>query len=186
MEIWKSIKGFEGYYEVSSIGRIRSVDRYVHSGIKHNNSRLVKGRMLKQSLKKNGYFSVDLSKDNKVKTMLVHRIVAINFIENPNNKKVVNHKNANKQDNRIENLEWVTDGENKDHAKKNDLYKGPGRKPIKCKQTGMCFESSYHAAEWLNTNVFNCTKNVKHVACKIRACVLGKQSIAYGYTWENI
>lgn len=186
MEIWKDIKNYEGIYQVSSLGRIRSLDRKVRTGIKHNEYKIAKGKILKLNQKRNGYLTVDLSKENKVKTITVHRLVALNFIPNPENKEEINHINCKKYDNRVENLEWVTSEENKEHAKLNKLYYNPKRKQVRCKQTNTIFESSYNAGEWLNNNRFKNSKNTTVIANKIRMCCNGKQKIAYGYTWEFV
>ena len=186
MEIWKEIEKYEDCYEVSNYGRVRRKDGYVNSGIKHNDKRFIKGKILKGNLKRNGYLTVDLSKEYKVKTISIHRLVAKAFCknDNPEVKTQVNHKNANKQDNRAENLEWVTPEENKIHAEKNKLCTHPERKKVRCKQLNMIFESSYAAAEFLNITYFKNSKQVKNIASKIRASALGIQSIAYGFTWE--
>jgi hypothetical protein len=186
MEIWKDIKNYEDCYEVSSHGRVRRKEGYVNTGIKHNEKKLVKSKILKCNLKRNGYLTVDLSKNNQVKTISVHRIVALTFIENddPSNKKEVNHKNCNKLDNRVENLEWVTRKQNKDHALENNRYRCDHKKKIRCKQLNMTFESSYEAAEYLNIHYFQNSKQVKNISAKIRAATCGIQKSAYGFTWE--
>jgi len=101
-EIWKDINGFEGYYQVSSLGKIKSL-------------RFNKIRYLK-FYKRNGYFCIDLQIKNKIKKTTVHRLVASAFILNPLNKPMINHINGNRKDNRVENLEWVTNSENLIHA----------------------------------------------------------------------
>jgi hypothetical protein len=93
MEVWKDVVGYEGLYQVSNLGRVKSVERY-----KDNNGtkQLVKERILKQGEnKKGGYLKVDLWKNNKSKTLYVHRLVAIAFIDNPTNKPTVNHIDGN-------------------------------------------------------------------------------------------
>lgn len=186
METWKQVKNYEGIYEVSSYGRVRSVDRYVNSAIRHNTSVFREGKMLKQNKKRNGYLTVDLCKNGTVKTITVHKIVAEAFLEKEDGKTEVNHINCNKADNRVKNLEWCTPKENKDHAKANNLYRGPGKKPLICLQTNQVFESSYAAAEWVNNKKFGNSKQIKGMSSKIRACCLGQQSIAYGYTWKYL
>lgn len=98
-EIWKPIGGYEGLYEVSNKGRVRSF---------HNATCKTKDKdgILRQF--KGTYYSVSLHKDKKQKTHDVHRLVADAFLPNPNNLPEVNHKNEDKLDNRVENLEWVT------------------------------------------------------------------------------
>lgn len=185
MENWKPVVGYEGFYEVSDLGRIRRVDSRVNSGIKHSNSRMVKGRVLKTHLKRNGYLSVDLSVNNKVKTISVHRLVAEAFLPKIEGKTQVNHINLNKQDNRVSNLEWCTSEENKDHAHRNGKFYNPYKKPIRCVDTGEVFESSYQAAEWVNRTVRQGSGQVRAMSAKIRSCALGTQHTAYGFKWEQ-
>ncbi len=113
-EIWKAVPEYKGLYEVSNFGNVRSVDRNLHQISKWNGTyhRKYKGSILKKINRKNGYQSVTLSKNNKAKSFLVHRLVAMTFIERPNGYDYVNHKNEIKTDNRVENLEWVTFVEN--------------------------------------------------------------------------
>lgn len=119
-EIWKPIKDYEGLYEVSNFGNVRSLDHYASNGVKDI---LYKGRTLKYWWDgKHNYKMVTLSKDNRKTKYLVHRIVAETFMENPKNKKEVNHKDGNKGNNEVSNLEWVTSKENKEHAYKNGYY----------------------------------------------------------------
>lgn len=185
MEIWKEIKNYEGYYEVSNLGRVRRVDRYVKTGILHNEVRFCKGGILKQHLKQKKYLAVDLSKNYEVKTILVHRLVAIAFVEGQSEENnYVDHINCNKQDNRAVNLEWVSAKENSRRAKENNLYNPPNRKQVRCKQLNKVFQSSYEAAEFLNREYFGNTKRICCVAGKIRACANGLQKNAYGFTWE--
>ena len=103
-EIWKLVKGFEGAYEVSNLGAIRSVERFVE----RNGSLLhIHGRMIRQNCLK-GYKRVQLRKNGHAYNVLVHRVVAEAFIPNPNGYKYVNHKDECRYNNCVENLEWCT------------------------------------------------------------------------------
>lgn len=114
VEIWKDIVGYEGLYEVSNQGRVRSLDR-----ITNNGTQLRKGKILKGKIRSNGYASVHLSINGKTKWLNRHRIVALAFLPNPNNYPVINHKNEDKTDNRVENLEWCTIAYNTNYGNAN-------------------------------------------------------------------
>jgi hypothetical protein len=132
MEIWKDVKGYEGLYQVSDLGKIRSLDRLKKG--KNNSLSKIKGKLLKPRIDK-GYYIISLSKDGKKKTFLLHRIVAINFIDNPFLKKTVNHINGIKIDNKLENLEWCTYSENNIHAHNIGLKNQVGEKNNASKMT---------------------------------------------------
>lgn len=106
IELWKWIPGYEGYYMVSTHGRVKSVDRYVNG--KNGSKCLMKGKILKPGTDKDGYKTVHLSKNGKDKTYFAHRLVALTFIPNPNNWLQVNHKDEDKTNNHVSNLEWCT------------------------------------------------------------------------------
>lgn len=117
---WRIIKGFEGYYEVSDTGLVRSVDRIVDDSKLH--SKKLKGKVLKlcktqcRNGSKDGYYVVNLRQKGTSNVRFVHRLVAEAFLPNPKELPTVNHKNGNKQDNRISNLEWASHSENNTHA----------------------------------------------------------------------
>lgn len=112
-EIWKQIKGFENVFEISNLGNVKRLKcRWAKND-----------RILKPNVGKRGYFVVNLSLKGFNKVVTIHRLVAIAFIPNPKNKREVNHKDGNKQNNSIENLEWVTPSENSRHAIKSQHIK---------------------------------------------------------------
>lgn len=102
-EQWKDIKGYEGLYQISSFGRVKSLKRKVQHG---NYSYTRKERFLVCHEDKYGYLIIGLNKDKEHKTMKVHRLVAEAFIENPKGLQIVNHKDFNRTNNEISNLEW--------------------------------------------------------------------------------
>lgn len=125
-EIWKDVPDYEGLYEASSHGRIRSKEGKVTYRRRGNSTipTIWTSRVLKEkNPNKNGRRDkrVDLWKDGKSKTLLVSRIVAITFIPNPDNKKFINHIDGDHRNNHVENLEWTTSTENNNHAFDNDL-----------------------------------------------------------------
>lgn len=131
VEIWKSVKNYEGYYEVSNLGNVRSIERVVILKDKCGNDRpcIYKSKELKQSIETKERYNwkprkyVRLSKGGNIKRFYVHRLVAETFIENKECKAEVNHKDGNPFNNNVKNLEWNTKKENIDHAFKNNLIK---------------------------------------------------------------
>ena len=100
-EIWKPIKDYEGLYQVSNLGNVRSLDR-------KTKNRNLKGKIKKFDKTKFGYLRVELNNNGKKKKYLVHRLVAQTFLDNPNNYPCINHKDENKINNKTDNLEWCT------------------------------------------------------------------------------
>jgi hypothetical protein len=121
-EIWKDVVGFEGLYKVSNLGNVIGAGKSWVWGM-YNNITTRPESESKKSIDTCGYYQVWLSKNGRGKHYLVHRLIAKAFLDNPENKKDVNHKNGNKLDNVLDNLEWATRSENIIHAFKNNLKK---------------------------------------------------------------
>jgi len=132
-EEWKSVRGYEGFYEVSSFGRVKSLN------FKQ------KGRIaiVKQWIVPNGYLFVRFWMNKKYTNCLVHRLVAIAFLENPDNKRVVMHKFDNKKDNRIHKLEWGTHKENTQDAVKKGIMDLPGAKSVNATPVALYKDGEY-------------------------------------------
>lgn len=123
-EVWKDIKGYEGLYQISDYGRIKSFYRTTtHT------------RILKERTHRDGYLYVGLYKNGKTTTAKSHRLVALYFIPNPENKPQVNHKDGNKLNNNVENLEWCTAAENARHAVDTGLWVWTEESKRKLKET---------------------------------------------------
>lgn len=176
-EIWKDVIGYKGLYQVSNLGRVKSLDRWVKS--KHNSIKMLKSKPMIISTDIHGYQYITLSKNGIRIKHKIHRLVAKSFIRNLKNKPEVNHKNGIKNDNRAENLEWATSSENQKHAyitglqvSKNYLRTGINNrnsKPVlKYTISGefMCeYECTREAADFHNVTSSSiseaCRKNIK-------------------------
>lgn len=116
-EVWKEIEGYEGLYQVSNLGRVKSLER--QCGTVYKKEKVLSA----DRLTKDGYVKVALRKDNVATEFRVHQLVARSFIPNTDNKETVNHIDGDKRNNKEENLEWATRSEQLDHAYKNGLKK---------------------------------------------------------------
>ena len=156
-EIWKPIPGYEGLYEASTSGRIRSAEGKTTSSARFQ-KRVWKQRILKPKIATNAYGRTDervsLWKDGEEKTLLVSRLIAMTFYPMPYDKLTVNHINGNPMDNRIENLEWVTLKENIQHGYNTGLYDGVKKRVILIDEEGSKyhFDTMTEASKFLNKN----------------------------------
>lgn len=128
-EIWKDIKGYEGLYQVSNIGRVKSLKKEVNG--RGNKIRIVKERILKPVIVYNGYERVILSKNCKTKLYRVNRLVAQAFIPNNNNYPIINHIDGNKRNNIVDNLEWCSYSHNNREAYRLGLKKYSPKRLVK-------------------------------------------------------
>lgn len=163
-EVWKDIKGYEGLYQISNLGRVKSFPR---AG--------TKGGILKQFTNGHGYTTVSLFKDKLLKTYLVHRLVGNHFLENPDNLPQINHKDENRKNSCVTNLEWCTCKYNNNYGSKNTKL-------------------SKKVAQYdLNGNfirIYDSINEVKTVLGKsvgnIGQCCQHKRKSAIGYKWEYV
>lgn len=128
LELWKDIKGYEGVYQISNLGNIKSLKRKTHI---QNATRIKKEKILKLQLR-NGYYVINLCKNGCRKAYSVHRLVAETFIPNPNNLPYINHIDFNTQNNSVDNLEWCTQKDNIGWSRKHYF----GRKKVTHSNTG--------------------------------------------------
>jgi hypothetical protein len=121
MHIWKDIEGYVGIYQVSNLGRVKSLSKSYFSGKKHSVFKSFQEMILKDIYNKDSYHQVCLYNQGICEKRYVHRLVAEAFLVNPDNKPEVNHKDGNKSNNNVINLEWSTRLENQKHASKKGL-----------------------------------------------------------------
>lgn len=122
-EKWKDIKGYEGAYQISSLGKVKSLSRTARIG--YNFFRKMIEKILKASIDGAGYYQIRLSINRTVKSYRIHRLIAEHFILNPRMNVCINHKDGNKLNNKIDNLEWCTYSENMIHSLEKGLRKPP-------------------------------------------------------------
>lgn len=176
MEQWKDIKGYEGLYQVSNLGNVKSIEKLDSLG------RLRKERILKPYMSPEGYLRLTLSKKDKQKKHLVHRLVAQAFLENPDNLSEVNHKNEDKSDNRVENLEFCD--------RRYNVNYGTGIQRKAEKQiNGKCSKTVYQYTlngEFVKEfpSTMEVERQLGYFQTNIGKCCLGKRKTAYGYKWS--
>ena len=176
MEVWKDAVGYEGYYQVSNCGNVRSVDRIVHCC---NSERFYRGKNLSQCIDDKGYSRVLLSVSGKHESCQVHRLVANAFIDNPDLLPEVNHKDENPQNNNSDNLEWC--------SKVYNLAYGTGRtRSIEShKKQVLQFDLNMNLiAEYDGVNSAARAINKPKDASAITKCCTGKNKTAHGYIWR--
>lgn len=191
-EEWRDIKGYEGLYQVSNLGQVRSLDKIDRWG------RFRKSRIIRSRFNNSGYRVINLSKSGTQKTYLVHRLVAESFIPNPENKPEVNHIDEDKLNNAVSNLNWMTNKENCNYGTRNDRsstnrnqkeiakkvdYKKIAKKASECRSIPVIsidangvekkYKSSYEASRYLSIHHSNISK-----------CCKGKLKHTGGYTWK--
>lgn len=188
--IWKDIPGYEGLYQVSNDGKVRSLDRVTIDKI--GRKRPQKGAILKPGIRTGGYKKVGLCKNGVIKHISVHRLVALAFIPNPNNLPCINHINEVRTDNRAENLEWCTVEYNCNYGAHNKKLSEAckGKPGLKGGANGMAkpvlmftkegvfirrFDSVVDANEYLGKDRYNANINM---------CATGNSKTAWGYKWK--
>jgi len=176
-EEWRDIKGYEGLYQVSNLGRVKSLERT--APVMNGSKRTVSERILKQ-IRNRGYLQVHLGNGSgKMKTFKVHRLACEAFHENSQNKPEVNHINEDKSDNRACNLEWVSRKENNNHGTHNAKVAKALGKPV-----GQYAKNGKLIKVWQSTREVERRLGVS--SSHISKVARGKRKVAYGYVWKYI
>ena len=163
MEEWRDIEGYEGLYQISNLGRVKSL----------RNNKARKEKILKVKKNTTGYLYLSLYKNNVSKNYLLHRLVAKAFLENPNNYPCINHKDENKENNNINNLEWCTYLYNSRYGTRTERIVKSRLISIYCLETNKCYNSIKQASEKLNLD-----------SSKIVKVLKGRQKQTKGYTFR--
>ena len=179
-EVWRDVVGYDGYYQVSNRGNVRSVTR------KDSIGRKIGGRILKPRYDRGGYLLINLCKNGKVRTKLIHRLVAERFIPNPESLPQINHIDEDKANNNVENLEWCTSKDNINHGTRNERT----RKKIRAVniKTGEVFTfNSVREARDKGYNQGGVSRACRGIYKNTNGNLMGGEGHTYrGYRWYYI
>lgn len=174
-EVWKDIDDFEGYYQISNFGRIRSCDRYVNS--KSGSKRLVRGNIHNCYVGHGGYYYISLYKDNKHRLCTLHRLIAKAFLPNPNDLPCIDHINTDRKDNRIDNLKWVSYLENN----KNEITIKHKKESMNLYRVEQLSEDKEVIAEYISTR--EASEKTGFLPKSIQVAISRKHKL-HGFYWR--
>lgn len=163
MEIWKDIKNYEGLYQVSNLGRVKNKEDMI----------------MKQRVNPDGYYRINLYKNGNRQTVLIHRLVAQAFINNPNEYNCINHKDENKLNNKVENLEWCTHEYNVAYGTARLRGALHTKKPIEQYTLDGVFVKRYDG-------IIDAQKELGTSSYSLIKCLKGKKESFYNYIWKYV
>ena len=171
-EVWRDIKGYEGLYKVSNLGRVKSFRNF--SGF---NKKFYKREKIMTPVDNGrGYLHVMLSKNKNTKHVYIHRLVAQSFLPNPNNLQEINHKDENKKNNRVDNLEWISRKDNVNYGTATSRQVKARSKPVTQIKNGKIINTF--------TSMREAARMTGFLFSSIQGCCTGKYKQAYGYEWR--
>ena len=186
VEEWRPIAGFEGLYEVSNLGRIRSLDRYVATltFLGEPSQRFSKGRVLKMNKTPNGYLMAQLCKDGKRVNSMVHRLVAQAFIPNPDNLSEINHKDQDKHNNQTDNLEWCNHKYNINYGDARERQRDAISRPIEQLTMDGQHVAYFRSAKELER--LSGGRYYERCIGRVAKCKTTRNSSVYGFRWRYV
>ena len=174
-EIWKDIKGYEGLYQISNLGNVKSLSRTMENKGTFGKIYHIKEKIMKPKIDK-GYYRIGLTKNKIRKYFAVHRLVAIAFIENPDNLEIINHKDENPLNNKVDNLEWCTQQYN--------INYGTGMERRKAKQSIKINQYDLNGNYIRTWDCINDAIRQYKGNTQICQCCKGKRKYASCYKWK--
>ena len=182
-EVWKDINNYEGFYQISNLGRVKSLERVVHR--QHNHDLRVAEKILKNGTYPNGYKYARLHRDGKTENVLIHRLVAVAFIENKENLPIINHKDECKSNNSFDNLEWCNHTNYGSCIAKMKANVDIQKRAEKISKHVLQLDIHGNVLkEWKSITEAEISINQKSGTGNISKCLRGKQPKAYGYIWR--
>lgn len=170
-EVWEPVKGYEGLYEVSNLGRVKSLYMFRHNINENKLEKIRRDKILSQRIHKTGYMITSLSKNKKRKDFYTHRLVANAFIPNPEKKTYINHIDENKTNNKVENLNWCTQKENV-------------RFSTRTKKIEQLTIDGKHIKTW--NNLYEIKDVLGYKKSHINQCCKGTREKSCGYKWRYV
>ena len=179
-EIWKDVVGYEGYYMVSNLGKVKSLDMVIlrSDGRKIHH----KGKMLSPTTNNKGYYMVNLHKNSKHKFCTIHRLVAKAFIPNPYDLPCVNHKDENPKNCNVDNLEWCDYTYNNNYGTRSERARLTKMNGKLCKAVNQYTINGELIKQWVSTKQVE--RELGYSNCCVGRCCRGLQDVAYGYKWQ--
>lgn len=183
-EVFKDIPNYVGLYQISNFGNVKSLKRKIKN---KNGFRIVEEKILKPYINSCGYYCVNLRKNSKIEIKLLHRLIAENFIENKNNFKIINHKDGNKLNNNIQNLEWCTYSYNNKEAYRLNLKKPTfknkfGKEHNKTKRIEQYDLKNNFIKIWYGSYEIERNLGINH--SQIINCCKNRQKTSGGFIWK--
>lgn len=181
-EIWKDVPDYERWYQVSNLGRVKSLERHITDSNRQNRTVCYKERIIKQFVSRTGYYTLHLTKNSKIRIFTAHKLVALAYIPNPNKYPCINHKDETRTNNNVDNLEWCTYKYNTNYGTciqrvtAKNLLREDLAKPVYQYDIDGNFICKHHSARSIARNLGFSIRSIREV-------LYGKHTSSHGYIW---